>query len=121
MSNQWLSILSEDYPRATWTNDRNQFYQPDIEMSEEFVTDCVIWSAFSESNNTVSLKDVKYLEKIYQIQNNLYPYTVEEVKGWKHSLSELGLQGQYQQMKIDLLAKRIIEMQTISGSTRRVR
>ena len=79
-------------PQANWTNDRDQFYQPDSELSEEFVTDCTIWSVFSDSNNTVSLKDVKYLNKVYQIQNNLYPYPLNDVKAWKHSLSDLGLQ-----------------------------
>jgi hypothetical protein len=79
-------------PQANWTNDRDQFYQPLNELQEEFVNDCVIWSVFSDSNNTVSLKDVKYQNKIFQIKNNLFPYQLEEVKEWKHSSSELGMQ-----------------------------
>jgi len=80
-------------PSANWTNDRDQFYQSTIDpLPNEFITDCALWSVFSDSNNVVSLKDVKYLGKTFQIQNNLYPYLLEEVKGWKHGLSSLGLQ-----------------------------
>ncbi len=74
-------------PKASWTNDRDQFYKPNSEiLSEEFVVDCIVWSAFSDSNNTVSLKDVKYKGKVYQIKNNLYPYLIEEVKRWECDL-----------------------------------
>jgi hypothetical protein len=80
-------------PKANWTNDRDQFYQPLKDpLPNDFVADCVIWSIFSDSNNVVSLKDIEYLGKIYQIHNNLYPYPLKEVKDWKHGLSSLGLQ-----------------------------
>lgn len=80
-------------PLANWTNDRDQFYQPnDNALSDEFVTDCVVWSVFSDSNNTVSLKDIQYKGKVYQIRNHLFPYLLKEVKTWKNGLNDLGLQ-----------------------------
>lgn len=77
-------------PTPSWTNDRDQFYQPfNEELPNEFINDCVIWSAFSDSNNTVSMKDVKYEGKIYQIINHLYPYLLSEVKKWKSDLQTI--------------------------------
>ena len=79
-------------PQATWTNNRDQFFEPTKEFSETFIADCVLWSIFADSNNTVSLMDIKYKGKIYQIQNNLYPYLLKDVKKWNCSLSDFVLQ-----------------------------
>ena len=80
-------------PFANWTNDRDLFYSPNTNnFSEDFVIDCVVWSAFADSNNTVSLKDVKYKDQIYQIKNNLYPYLLKEVKTWECTIPDIGLQ-----------------------------
>lgn len=79
-------------PDATWTNDRDMFFAPKIELSREFITDCIMWSAFADSNNTVSLKDIEYNGKIYQIRNNLYPYLLNEVKKWQCSNSDIQAQ-----------------------------
>ena len=77
-------------PVATWDNDRDQFYQPFAEpLSEEFTNDCVIWSAFSPSNNTVSLKDIVYKGKTYQIENQMFPFLLSEVKTWDIGLSNI--------------------------------
>ena len=77
-------------PRATWDNDRDQFYQPFVEpLPEEFVTDCVVWSSFSSSNDTVSIKDVSYKGKIYQIENQLFPFLLSEAKTWDVDLTSI--------------------------------
>jgi hypothetical protein len=69
-------------PKPTWLNDRNQFLIPHTEPSDEFTTDCVVWSLFALSNETTALKDVKYLGDTYQIKNNFYPFRLEEIKLW---------------------------------------
>jgi hypothetical protein len=69
-------------PTATWLNDRNQFLKPRVEPNEEFTNDCIIWSLFSLSNETTSLKNVKYEGKIYQIKNNFFPFQISEIKNW---------------------------------------
>ena len=70
-------------PQATWLNDRDQFMAPQKELSAEFVTDCVVWSLFSDSNQTAALKDVVYEGKTYQVHNHFFPFALEEVKQWQ--------------------------------------
>ena len=69
-------------PRATWLNDCDQFLRPTKKLPTEFVNDCVVWSLFAPSNCTTALKDVEYEGEIYQIKNNLYPWTIEELREW---------------------------------------
>ncbi len=70
-------------PKPNWLNDRNQFLIPKEEPSLEFTNDCVVWSLFSTSNQTTALKDVKYLGRTFQIQNNFFPFSLEEVRSWE--------------------------------------
>lgn len=80
-------------PKATWINDRDQFYQPFSDnLPQEFVNDCVIWSAFAPSNNSAALKDVGYQGKIYQIENQLFPFLLSDVVTWKCGLSDISAQ-----------------------------
>jgi hypothetical protein len=69
-------------PKATWTNDRDAFYAPNAELPDEFVKDCVVWSAFADSNYAVSLRNIEYQEKTWQIANNMYPFLLEDVRKW---------------------------------------
>ena len=93
-------------PKATWTNDKDAFYAPNggghagrvtlpnegrdarparplsTGLPDEFVADCVMWSAFAGSNNCVSLRNVEYKGKVWQIPNNLYPFLLDEVRQW---------------------------------------
>lgn len=78
-------------PKATWINDRDQFMSPRKELSSEFITDCTIWSLFSNSNNTAALKSVQYEGEVYQIHNNFFPYLLNEVKTWEITDSEIRL------------------------------
>ena len=78
-------------PKATWTNDRDQFLIPKENVTDEFTNDCVIWSLFSNSNETVSMKNVVYLSKTYQIQNHFFPFVLKELKKWKITDSDIGL------------------------------
>ena len=70
-------------PKATWLNDKDQFLQPTKRLPREFVADCVVWSLFSNSNNTAAMRDVEYEGVVYQIKNNLYPWLIEEILDWK--------------------------------------
>lgn len=66
----------------SWINDRDQFRQPTVELPEEFISDCIVWCLFHGSNQTSSLKDVEYKGETYQVRNQFFPYTLEEVRGW---------------------------------------
>jgi hypothetical protein len=79
-------------PKPTWMNNRNQFLIPRIEPDANFLSDCVVWSLFSQSNGTTALKNVSYLGKIFQIQNNLFPYSIDELKTWKIKDADFRLQ-----------------------------
>lgn len=80
-------------PKADWTNNRDQFYQPyQDNLPSEFVSDCVVWSAFALSNNSASLKDVQYNGKTYQLDNHLFPFSLSEVRSWNCALSDIRAQ-----------------------------
>lgn len=69
-------------PKPTPENNKDLFRQPTKINDNSFALDCTIYNAFSDSNNTASLKDVVYQEKTYQIINHLYPFMLEEIKKW---------------------------------------
>ena len=68
-----------------WFNDRDQFLAPNCELPQDFINDCVVYSLFHGSNQTVSLQHVKYKGKDYNIPNHLYPFLIVDVKKWKCS------------------------------------
>ncbi len=81
-------------PKANWLNDRDQLMQPDIKAleDEEFVSDCVIWSLFSNSNATATLKNVKYEGIDYRIKNHLYPFLMDDLKKWEICNTDIKIQ-----------------------------
>ena len=108
-------------PKATWTNDRDAFYAPATKweshkerkehkgfansaffaaekidaatgLPPEFVTDCVVWSAFADSNYAVSLRNVEYQGRTWQIANNLYPFLLEDVRRWPCAHGDIAAQ-----------------------------
>ncbi len=66
-------------PKATWINDRDQFLQPTGELTDKFISDCVVWSIFSKSNETVALRNINYENNIYQINNHFFPFLISEL------------------------------------------
>ncbi|MFH1545952.1 MAG: hypothetical protein ABIE14_01070, partial [Patescibacteria group bacterium] len=76
-------------PKATWINDRDQFKQPKKKLPDEFVLDCVVWSLFAGSNQSSALRDVDYLDKTFQIENQFFPFPINEVLKWKITDTEL--------------------------------
>lgn len=87
--------------KKDWSNDRdnfcipyNRFFHDEVinmlgyvegetpEFPMDFARDCVVWSLFSNSNETVDLKDVHYGDKDYQIHNHLFPFSLAQVKKW---------------------------------------
>jgi hypothetical protein len=77
-------------PKATWLNDRDQWMSPTKDLSTEFISDCVVWSAFSNSNNSASLSDVTYKGKAYDLSNELFPFKRAVVSSWPCVLSSVG-------------------------------
>ena len=69
-------------PQPTWSNNRDAFYTPNRILQDEFIADCVAWSAFANSNNCASLRNIQYQGKTWQIANNMYPFLLEDVRRW---------------------------------------
>lgn len=76
-------------PQATWLNDRDQLMAPTKELSEEFITDCAVWSLFADSNQTAAMKDVVYEGETYQIHNHFFPFAINELKKWQITDSDI--------------------------------
>lgn len=79
-------------PKAEWHNDRDQFMQPSRKLPDTFVRDCVVWSLFANSNNTVAMRDVKYGTETYQVHNHFFPIQLKALKKWTISDSEIRVQ-----------------------------
>ncbi|MBP6739190.1 MAG: hypothetical protein KA146_04330 [Leptospiraceae bacterium] len=65
--------------KQTWLNDRDQFLQPTVELSDEFTNDCLIWMLFNGSNLTASANDLEWNGKKWSIVNHFIPFTESEV------------------------------------------
>ena len=65
-----------------WYNDRDQFMQPNCELPQDFINDCVVYSLFHSANQTVSMQHVMYKGKEYNIPNHLFPFLIQDVKKW---------------------------------------
>lgn len=77
-------------PPATWLNNRDQWIRPSVDpLPDGFVSDCMVWNLFSNSNQTASLEGVQYKGTTYRIVNELYPYLLSDVRSWECSLSPL--------------------------------
>ena len=65
--------------KPTWLNDRDQFLQPTLPLSEEFKNDCLIWMLFNGSNLTASANDLEWNNQKWSIVNHFIPFTETEV------------------------------------------
>jgi hypothetical protein len=65
--------------RPTWLNDRDQFLQPTSLLSDEFKTDCLIWTLFNRGNLTASANHLEWSGKKWSLVNHFIPFTEAEV------------------------------------------
>ncbi len=65
--------------KPTWLNDRDQFLQPTEPLSDEFKTDCLVWTLFNGSNLTASANNLEWNGKKWSIVNHFIPFTEQEV------------------------------------------
>ncbi|MFA6483402.1 MAG: hypothetical protein WCW62_12540 [Bacteroidales bacterium] len=65
--------------KPTWLNDRDQFLQPSVELSEVFKTDCLVWMLFNGSNLSSGADDLEWNGKKWSLVNHFIPYTETEV------------------------------------------
>lgn len=65
--------------RPTWINDRDQYLQPTAPLSDEFKTDCLIWTLFNRGNLTAGANDLEWNGKTWSLVNHFIPFTEAEV------------------------------------------
>ena len=68
--------------KCDWLNSTDQFIIPQKDIDEHSINDFIIWSLFANSNQTSSIKDVFYINQMYQIKNNFFPFGLDEIKTW---------------------------------------
>ncbi len=78
--------------KPTWINDRDQFLQPNQELSDEFKHDCLIWMLFNGSNLTASANDLEWNGKKWSIVNHFIPFTESEVNSSERFESDFMVQ-----------------------------
>ena len=62
-----------------WINHNDQFLQPTKPLSDEFITDRVVWMLFSGKNLSASANDLEWNGKKWSIVNHFIPFTEAEV------------------------------------------
>ena len=65
--------------KPTWLNDRDQFFQSEQPLTDEFKNDCLIWMLFNGSNLTASADELEWSGKKWSIVNHFIPFTEAEV------------------------------------------
>ena len=65
--------------KPTWLNDRDQFLQPSVTLTEEFKNDCLIWMLFNRCNKSASANDLEWNGKKWSIINHFIPFTEQEI------------------------------------------
>jgi len=63
----------------TWLNDRDQFLQPSMPLSEEFKADCLVWMLFNGSNLTAGADGLRWDDRDWSLTNHFIPFTEGEV------------------------------------------
>jgi hypothetical protein len=65
--------------KPTWLNDRDQFLQPSVELSEEFKSDCLVMMLFNRKNRAASADGLEWNGKTWSIVNHFIPFNQTDV------------------------------------------
>lgn len=65
--------------KPTWLSDRDQFYQPQMPLSDEFTTDCLVWMLFNGSNLTAGANELSWSNRYWSLTNHFIPFSEVEV------------------------------------------
>lgn len=66
--------------RPTWLNDRDQFLQPTLPLTEEFKSDCLVWMLFNGSNLTAGANDLEWNGRKWSLANHFIPFREQDVE-----------------------------------------
>ena len=66
-----------------WVRDKDVFTTPpDDLLTEEFITDCVIYSLFNKQSRQTSLRNYQYNGNTFQVYNEFFPFSRKQVETW---------------------------------------
>jgi hypothetical protein len=65
--------------KPTWLNDRDQFLQPSQPLSDEFKSDCLVWTLFNGSNLSAGADGLQWDDREWSLVNHFIPFTEAEV------------------------------------------
>ncbi len=65
--------------KPTWINDRDQFFIPTGELTDEFKNDCLIWMLFHGNNRTASADGLQWDNKKWSLVNHFIPFKEDQV------------------------------------------
>ncbi len=71
--------------KCSWLNSCDQFLIPSKAINQITITDFIVWSLFSNSNQSSSIKDVFYKGNTYQIKNHFFPFSLSDIRSWNVS------------------------------------
>ena len=74
-----VMFAMEKVVSPSWLNDRDQFLMPEVDLSDGFKLDCLIYMLFNNSNLTASADGLEWNGKTWSIVNHFIPFTEEEV------------------------------------------
>jgi hypothetical protein len=65
--------------KPTWLNDRDQFLQPSMPLTDEFQSDCLVWMLFNGSNLTAGADGLRWNDRDWSLVNHFIPFTEAQV------------------------------------------
>jgi len=103
-----LNIIVENYNKvttlftvrklikSTWINQKDEYIAPTEEVQlttqyKQFESDSIVYSLFNTSSNQSSMRQVEYKDKLWDIKNEFFFMSTEEMKGLaeEHKFDEL--------------------------------
>ena len=67
--------------KLLWVRDKDIFTTPSENLlTDEFVTDCVVYSLFDSQSNQTSLRDYHYNGKTHTVLNPFFPFSVNQIE-----------------------------------------
>ena len=81
--------------KSNWINQKDEYLAPNTEHPDykQWNNDCLVYSLFNNSSNQSSLRDITYKDKQWDIINEWFWMSNDEIKGWAedHVINEIEL------------------------------
>lgn len=83
--------ISDD--KFLWVKDKDIFGVPsDDLLTDEFISDCVVYSLFDRQSNQTSLRNYEYKGKTYRVENEFFPFSKQFIEDLAVQHNNLNIQ-----------------------------